>query len=59
MYDTNQNHIGTVGEVIETGANAVLRVSGEKEYLIPYVKAFITEFYAKEKRIIVNMVEVL
>lgn len=57
VYDTNQNHIGTVCEVIETGANAVLRVSGEKEYLIPYVKAFITEFDAKEKRIIVNMVE--
>lgn len=57
VYDTNQNYIGTVCEVIETGANAVLRVSGEKEFLIPYVKAFVTEFHAKEKRIVVKMVE--
>lgn len=57
VYDNENQLLGTVSEVIETGANAVLRVRGEREYLIPYVKAFITDFDAEAKRITVKMVE--
>lgn len=57
VYDETDHLIGTVCEVIETGANAVLRVRGEREYLIPYVKAFVTDFDAQTKRITVKMVE--
>lgn len=57
VYDNENQLLGTVSEVIETGANAVLRVRGEREYLIPYVKAFVTDFDAEAKRITVKMVE--
>lgn len=57
VYDNENQLLGTVIEVIETGANAVLRVRGERDYLIPYVKAFVTDFDAEAKRITVKMVE--
>lgn len=57
VLDEQQHLLGVVNEVIETGANAVLRVKGEREYLIPYVKAFITEFDRENKKIRVKMVE--
>lgn len=37
------NVLGNVVEILETGANVVIRVKGEKELLIPYVKRFIKE----------------
>ena len=49
--------LGVVSEVIETGANAVLRVTGEQELLIPYVKAFIVSFERGEKRITVKLMD--
>ena len=57
VYDKDNQLLGTVIEVIETGANAVLRVRGERDYLIPYVKAFVIDFDAEAKRITVKMVE--
>lgn len=57
VYDTNDTKLGVVKEVIETGANAVLRVCGEREYLIPYVKAFIKAYDKTEKTIHVELVE--
>jgi len=35
--------LGTVGYLLETGANDVLVVSGERERLIPYIKAVVKE----------------
>lgn len=57
VYDEADHLIGIVSEVIETGANAILRVKGEREYLIPYVKAFVTDFDVDSKKIKVKMVE--
>ena len=42
---------------MNTGANAVLRVRGEREYLIPYVKAFVVSFSREDKKIVVHLVE--
>ena len=36
-------HFGKVDSLIETGANDVLVVLGDKEYLIPYIKQVILE----------------
>ena len=44
--------------MIETGANLVLRVRGEKrEFLIPFVKAFVTMFDKEKKIMQVTMME--
>lgn len=58
VYDMENKYIGKVIEVIETGANAVLRVKmEEREVLIPFVKAFVKEFDKKEKKMKVEMME--
>ncbi len=51
VYDMDNNFIGKVIEVIETGANAVLRVQTKNaNILIPFVRTFVKEFDRKEKR---------
>lgn len=58
VQDIDGNEIGTVVELIETGANLVLRVRGEKrEFLIPFVKAFVTMFDKEKKIMQVTMME--
>lgn len=52
--------LGTVTAVEETvGANNNLRIRADdgKEFLIPYVKAFVTEVRMEEGRIVINPVE--
>lgn len=49
--------LGHVIEVLETGANAILRVQGEKMILIPYVKAFVKAFDKETKRMVVELME--
>ncbi len=55
VEDQDGNVLGEVEDVIETGANAVLRVN--QKILIPFVKTFILSFDVKEKRIVVQMME--
>ena len=55
VYDEDDNFIGKVEEVLETGANAVLRVN--KKILIPFVKAFIKESDIENKKIVIHKVE--
>lgn len=58
VYDMEAQYLGTVSEIIETGANVVLRVSGgERELLIPFVKAFVKQFDKLEKRMVVEVME--
>lgn len=58
VYDMQDLYIGKVIEVIETGANAVLRVQmAEGQVLIPFVKAFVKEFNKKAKRMKVELME--
>jgi len=54
VYDLQQNDLGKVIELIETGANDVLVVSGEKERLIPYIPQVIVKIDLTEKRIEVD-----
>ena len=55
VFDEEGNRIGAVEEVMETGANAVLRVN--KKILIPFVHAFIKESDVKNKKIVINKVD--
>lgn len=49
--------IGEVVEILETGAHVVIRVKGEKECLIPYVKQFIKQTDIPNKKLIVELLE--
>lgn len=57
VYDESGNFIGKVVNIIDTGANAILRVKNEREILIPYVNRFIVNHDIENKKIIVNEVE--
>ena len=57
VEDIDGHMLGEVSDLIETGGGVVLRVTGEKEILIPYVKAFIKEADMKAKRIVVELLE--
>lgn len=52
----NQENIilGTVSNLMESGANSVLVVDGETEHLIPFVGAYITKVDLAQKQIIVD-----
>ena len=51
-------YVGRVVDVIETGANAVLRVQRESDsVLIPYVKVVVTAVDVEEKRIEIEAME--
>ena len=46
VFDEEGNKLGIVSEVLDTNANAILRVKGVKgDILIPYVKAFVVSFF--------------
>lgn len=58
VYSEVNEFIGTVKDVMETGANHVLVVDHDgKEALIPFVKAFIKELDLKNKKIKVKLIE--
>lgn len=58
VEDMSGTYLGNVSEVIETNANAVLRVKNdEQEFLVPYVKAFVKDFKKDEKKIIIELME--
>lgn len=55
VYDRDGQYLGTVIEVIETGANAVLRIKkDETTFLLPYVKAFVEEIDKEQKQLFVG-----
>ena len=43
-YDANDINIGTVSDVIQTGAVDVLVIKGQKEFLIPALKKNVQPF---------------
>ena len=58
VYTRDAVYVGRVVDVIETGANAVLRVQRESDsVLIPYVKAVVTAVDVEEKRIEIEAME--
>lgn len=55
VYFDDGSFLGEVEEVMETGANAVLRV--KQKILIPFVAAFIKECDIEKKKIVVKKVD--
>lgn len=55
VYLEDGERLGVVEDVLETGANAVLRVN--KKILIPYVRSFIKEADIKAKKIVIYKVD--
>ncbi|MCI8540900.1 MAG: ribosome maturation factor RimM [Erysipelotrichaceae bacterium] len=53
----NHELLGRVVELLDSGAHYILRVQGEREILIPYVKAFIKEVDMDTKRLMVELLE--
>lgn len=53
----NHEPLGRVVELLDSGAHYILRVQGEREILIPYVKAFIKEVDMDTKRLMVELLE--
>lgn len=49
--------LGEVVEILETGAHVIIRIKGEQEFLLPYIKPFILEANVEEKRLIVELIE--
>lgn len=55
VYNTKNESLGVVSDILETGANIVLRVSkGKDSFLVPYVPAFIQSVNPDQKKIIIK-----
>ena len=57
VVDEADHELGHVSEIIESGAHAIIRVKGEKELLIPYVKSFIIHVDVKEHVLVARLIE--
>lgn len=58
VYTTQGVYVGVVEDVLETGANAVLRVRREADsVLIPYVRAIVASADVADKRIVIEEME--
>ena len=58
VYNQNQEELGVVTDILETGANLVLRVkNGKEEFLLPFVQAFIKDVNVEEKKIYIEEME--
>lgn len=55
VFNQHGEDTGVVSEILETGANLVLRVQeGSHMYLLPFVDAFVREVDPEEKKIIME-----
>lgn len=57
VVSTDQRLLGEVVEILEGGSHVIIRVRGEREWLIPYVKAFILQVDREEQRLTVDLLE--
>lgn len=58
VFDTNQQLVGKVIEVIEQPSSTVLRVKDDNgNFLVPFVKAFVKEVDVNNKKIVIEMIE--
>lgn len=57
VFDTQDNYIGEVVDLIENPANDIYVIQGEKQYLVPQVSEFVKEIKVKEKKIIIDPIE--
>jgi len=57
VIDQNDNYIGKVKNIEEYPSSSCLRIKGEKEFLVPFVKDFIIEVNIEKKYIKINKME--
>ncbi|MEF9920094.1 MAG: ribosome maturation factor RimM [Erysipelotrichaceae bacterium] len=58
VYDDENQYLGEVKELIETGANLVLRIDdGTTSFLMPYVSVFVKETNVKDNKMKVHLLE--
>lgn len=59
VYDENENHLGTLFNVIETGANDVyeVRMENGKEVLIPAIKQCILSVDIEDRKMVVHLLD--
>lgn len=58
VYNTNQEELGKVVDILETGANLVLRIQhGNQSFLLPFVEVFVKEVDKEKKKITIEEME--
>ncbi|MBQ0065931.1 MAG: 16S rRNA processing protein RimM [Firmicutes bacterium] len=58
VYNQNNENVGEVTEILETGANLVLRIANEdSSFLCPFVQQFVKEVDVKNKQIHIEEME--
>ena len=57
VFDDNEQPIGRITSIFETGANDVWVVKGDKEYLIPYIADVVKEVNVEGKKVIITPME--
>ncbi|AKO93862.1 ribosome maturation factor RimM [Priestia filamentosa] len=59
VYTEEGNLVGTIKEILATGANDVwvVKASGRKDVLIPYIEDVVADINVEEKRVIINEME--
>lgn len=58
VFNDEGEELGTVSDILETGAHLVLRVTGgEKDFLLPFVDAFVTDVDVHEKKMHIKEME--
>ncbi|GGE65764.1 ribosome maturation factor RimM [Priestia taiwanensis] len=59
VYAEDGDEIGTIKEIINTGANDVWVIArkGQKDALIPYIKDIVLDIDVEEKKVIIHIME--
>lgn len=58
VFNEENEELGKVTDILETGANLVLRVSKDKKnFLLPFVDAFLVDVDIEDKKIVIKEME--
>jgi 16S rRNA processing protein RimM len=57
VRNRDETRLGVVARILETGANSVLVVQGEKEYLVPFIQDVIVNVDVKARQLVVDWQE--
>jgi 16S rRNA processing protein RimM len=57
VRNRDETRLGVVARILETGANSVLVVEGEKEYLVPFIQDVIVNVDVKARQLVVDWQE--
>jgi 16S rRNA processing protein RimM len=54
VSDRNASKLGLVAKILETGANTVLVVQGDKELLVPFIQDVVVNVDLKARQLVVD-----